>query len=189
MKYFIDSNNIEEVERWIDVLGNSFAGITTNNLMLKSREEREEFKKKNYELFDEMDIMIQVDNVEDVNSRKCIYKVPMIKENFSLISRLKNNQYKTAATACYDLIQINQAIELKCDYTMVYYAKNPYKNLLEDAVKLKKDTDSKIKLVAASIHTVDEVIRAIKSGVEYVTVRPDVLELLFNNRLAVQDAK
>lgn len=193
MKYFIDTIDNEEINLWERRLGQSFAGVTTNSSMLKTVDDlRNFYETLEYPLLDHNHnpvVMFQISEegemlkfLKHYLADMVIAKVSIIEENFSLINQLKvQHNLRTAGTTCYDLIQINQAIEMKMDYTMVYYAKNDYKGLLEDAVKLKKDSGSNIKLVAASIHTVEEVTHAIKSGIEYCTCRPDVLALLFNN--------
>lgn len=184
MKYFIDSSDHVEINKWRKLLGNSFAGVTTNNSMLKNSAEIKGFVGKTKHAY--KNVMIQVSNKNEVNSaltydRKKILKVSLIEENFELIQYIESLGSRVAATTCYDIIQINQAIEMGFSYSMVYYAKNPYKGLLKDAVKLKNDTKSNIGLVAASIRSYDDVTHAIKAGIEYCTVKPSVLEQLFHN--------
>ena len=192
MKYFIDSADINQITKWSKLLGRSCAGVTTNSAMLKDTEAIVSFL-RNYQLG--KTVMVQVNNETDLDKipelTKVVFKTSMLEENFDLINSIRNlgSDKKLAGTTCYDLIQINQAIEMGMNYSMVYYAKNDYKGLLEDAVKLKRDTNSAIRLVAASIHTPEEVTHALKSGIGYVTVRPDVLELLFNNEQAVEDLR
>ena len=43
MKYFIDSANIKEIIKWKNLLGSSFAGVTTNRTMLNNQEEIDYF--------------------------------------------------------------------------------------------------------------------------------------------------
>jgi transaldolase len=109
--------------------------------------------------------------------------------NYDLIKRLKNTGYKVAATTIYDIIQINQAIEMECDYTMVYYHKNNYKNLMIDAYELKQKTNSNIKLVGASIRSQGEVMMAIKAGMDYVTIKSNVMDEIFQNKQLDDDLK
>lgn len=196
MKYFIDSANIKLIDRWASKLGDSFAGITTNLTMIKGQEAIEDFINNN-NLSKYKKVMFQVENNKDVSAllacnsivrKYLVAKVSILEKNFDLINQIKSSiPLSSAGTTCYDLIQINQAIEMGMDYTMVYYAKNEYKGLLEDAIKLKKDSKSRIKLVAASLHTPKEVAYAIYTGIEYCTVRPDVLALLFNDPQALKD--
>ena len=198
MKYFIDSADTRLIDKWASKLGNSFAGVTTNLTMLKGQKAIEDFINNN-NLAKYKKVMFQVEDRNDISSllacdsivrKHLVAKVSMIEKNFTLINRIKSSiPLSSAGTTCYSIIQINQAIEMGMDYTMVYFAKNSYKDLLEDAVKLKKDSKSRIKLVAASIHTPTEVCHAIHSGIEYCTVRPDVLDLLFNDLQAISDIK
>jgi len=94
---------------------------------------------------------------------------------------LKNNGHTVAATTVYDIIQINQAIEMGCDYTMVYVHKNEYSDLMNDAYKLKQLSKSNIQLVGASFRGKQEVQNAIFAGMNYCTIRADVLEKVFQN--------
>jgi len=190
MKYFIDTADLKEIKKWKNLLGNSFAGITTNSTMLKSIIDIKEFSKDIYKY--KVPSMVQVKTLEEVEkvikeNNDIIVKVSMIEKNLNLINFIKSKKIKVAATTCYDIIQINQAIEMKMDYSMVYYHKNYYKYLMGDAVQLKRDTGSNIKLVAASIRNNDDVKEAILSGIEYATVKPKVLEEIFNNKQAITD--
>ena len=197
MKYFIDSADTRLVDNWAGKLGDSFAGITTNLTMIKGPEEIEKFLEKNISKY--KTVMFQVENSKELDvllklnsiiRKYVVAKVSIIEENFKLINYIKRQaSMQCSGTTCYSIIQINQAIEMGMDYTMVYFAKNKYKDLMDDAVKLKKDSKSRIKLVAASIHTPEEVVYAIHSGIEYCTVRPDVLEKLFNDPQAMADIK
>jgi transaldolase len=81
----------------------------------------------------------------------------------------------------YDIVQLNNAIELGCDYSMVYIAKNENEYFLEEAMELKDKTNSNIHLVAASFRTKNDVKRAIKSGVEYSTIPPRILDISLKN--------
>ncbi len=192
MKIFIDSADPTQIDKWTKKLGNSFAGVTTNLTMLRGKKAIQNFIATSYNHRFQT-TMFQIENRNDLDAllqakESFVAKLSMIEKNFKLINYIKKQtSLLTAATTCYSLIQINQAIEMDLDYSMVYYAKNTYKGLLEDAVKLKKDSGSKIKLVAASIHTVEEATHAIQSGIGYCTVRPDVLELLFNDKQAIAD--
>ena len=135
MKYFIDSSDLSLIENWRNKLGNSFAGITTNFSMIKGKEQMEEFLSKDLSRF--KTIMIQIENEEQLKvlvespiENQLVAKMSMIEDKFKLIlASKKYSPLRTSATTCYGLIQINQAIEMGMDYSMVYYAKNNYKDL------------------------------------------------------------
>ena len=188
MKYFIDSTDLKEIRKWRKILGRAFAGVTTNTAMLPTTEDKVDFLDKFMKHFPSVPVMVQIDEDTDISKvarAGVTLKASMIQPMFEVFN--ETFEHFKAATTCYDIIQINHAIEAGAQYSMVYYDKNEYKGLLEDAVALKKASNSEIGLVAASIHDRAGVIKAINSGIDYVTVRPDVLEKLFNNDQAIKD--
>ena len=196
MKYLIDTNDMNKIAQWSRMLEGSFHGVTTNNLMLKTTTEKIEFMKKNYNLLflqvespREFDLIEKAwDESEWISGKpKPVIKIPMTKNNTYIYEHAKNFGFKVAATTCYDIVQINQAIEMGLNYSMVYYAKNPNQNLLEEAMNLKEKKNSDIKVVAASFRTKADVEFAINSGIEYATIRPEVLELAFRNLNVLED--
>lgn len=190
MKYFLDTANIQEIKKWINII----EGVTTNPFHLKKENlTASEFYKQTYSLLKNKKIFFQVSSIEDINKIKkdvplfsknnIIYKIPMHKKYFDLIYTLKNTCKKNlvASTTIYDITQINQAIEFGCDYTMVYYHKNNNKELLQQAYDLKNKTNSNIQLVGASFRSKEEVDQSIFNGMDYATVRPETLESIFYN--------
>jgi len=201
MKYFIDGCDIKEIKNWIHELDESCVGITVNSIMLPTNDRVREFIRSLQEIepfFNSIKhVLVQVINEESISiiraadeiykNIKFFAKIPMVYKNFELIKDCKRRKVSLAATSIYDIIQVNQAIELDFNYTMVYYNKNPYKGLIEDAVKLKKDTNSDIKLVAASIRNQYDLTVAIESGIELATVKPEVINRLFHNRYTEEE--
>jgi len=160
MKYFLDSVNKEEIEEWLHVAD----GVTSNPYLLRE-EGIEYFKFLDYMNQHTIESFVQIFNWEEIEiirskyrEQEIIYKISMHPKYYSLIERLKNNSLKVAATTVYDIVQINQAIELECDYTMVYHHKNENKNLFDEAYNLKQKSNSNIKLVGASLRGKDEII-------------------------------
>lgn len=200
MKYFLDSVEKEDIEKWLPYVD----GITSNPILLnKSNLDVEKFFKnissipdgKNKKIFIQVSSWPQVvktielwNGILDNNiDNNLIFKVTMHPNFYSLIKELKSKGVNVAATTMYDIIQINQAIEFRCDYTMVYHHKNENRNLFEQAYKLKQLTNSKIKLVGASFRGKHEIVDAVLSGMDYATVRPEHMELAFQSSQLEKD--
>lgn len=185
MKYFLDTANIDSIRR----LSSEIKGITTNPFHLnKENIKPEEFLELSKWLVDGP-VFIQVNTQEGIEEllslretyKNIVAKISMTSEYFPLYRRAIKEKLPTAATTIYNLTQLNQAIEFGCDYSMVYYYKNPDKRFIYDAYDLKSLSSSNIILVGASSRTREDVEVAIKAGMDYSTVRPGVYDLLFHD--------
>jgi transaldolase len=183
MKYFLDTANIDSIKK----LSSEIKGVTTNPFHFR----KENIKAKEFlELGNDFihgPVFIQVNTQEGLEEllsiretyKNIVAKISMIPEYFPLYKMAIDGKIPIAATTIYNLIQLNQAIEFGCDYSMVYYYKNPDKKFIYDAYDLKSISSSNIILVGASFRTKEDVKEAIKAGMDYSTVRPDVYGLLF----------
>lgn len=179
MKYFVDSANISEIKKWLPFID----GVTVNPfLLIKEGLTVIDFLSSIRNLHIKKFVPIfSIDSYEKIRTEvgnDFICKVPMSLEYHSLIKELKDKNQIVAATTVYDIIQLNQAIELGCDYSMVYIAKNEDENFLYNAGKIKKQN---ILLVGASFRTKNHVKNAILAGMDYSTIPPDILSLAFSN--------
>lgn len=188
MKYILDTVDQNEIEKYLHIID----GVTSNPVLLKrAGKEKEEFleymKKYSIKRF------VQVFNIEEFkqaydkfndDNYELIFKIAMkYPDGYNLIQDIKSKypKAKIASTMMYDIVQLNDAIELGCDYSMVYISKNENDSFLEEAINLKEKTKSKIKLVGASFRTKNDVKRAIRSGIEYSTISPEALKKALNN--------
>lgn len=188
MKYLLDSVNLSDIEKYLPIID----GVTSNPILLKKEGITKEYfldcmkqytmkrfvQVFTYEEFKQLYKDFNSDNYE------LIFKVALkYPEGLNLIQQIKNSYPKAlvSSTMMYDIVQLNNAIELGCDYSMVYIAKNENENFLEEALSLRSKTTSNIKLVGASFRTKNDVKRAIKSGIEYSTISPAALEKALNN--------
>lgn len=182
MKYFIDSANIGEIEKWLPVI----EGVTVNPfLLVKEGITVVNFLNSIKNL--KIKKFIPISNIEHYEyiKAKCgndfICKVSMAQEYYPLIKELKKRKMEVAATTVYDIIQLNHAIELGCDYSMVYIAKNEDEDFLYNAGKINKKNTL---LVGASFRTKNHVKNAIMAGMDYSTISPDIMSLTFLNENA-----
>ncbi|RLD64015.1 MAG: hypothetical protein DRJ01_02090 [Bacteroidetes bacterium] len=201
MKYFVDSANVKEIIKWKSLLGSSFAGATTNRTMLNNHEEIEKF------LYDKKDgifhndisnttIMIQPRNlksafiIQEANNNdkqiEFVIKFPIVESYLEMIQDFCNRKTKICATSVYNIVQLNQVIEFNMDWSMIYYNKNPDKEFLFKAKSIMFRMDN---LVAASLRDTDDVLAALNANYNYATIKPKVLEELFNNKNSIEELK
>jgi len=203
MKIIFDTADIKEIERFAKLFPDVDC-ITTNPSLLKQSgvDSEEKFKEftlnvkeiiPNVNIFfqcfseDDIDTLIKMNNnIPDVN---LIAKISIIPRFYNLIRLAIESKLQTAATTCYDLVQIHQACEMGMDYTMVYHAKNENPNLMREAVEMKKKYDFTTTLVGASFRTKQDIIEAIKSGIDCATIPPHILGLAYFNSQAESDVK
>ncbi|MFW6046598.1 MAG: hypothetical protein ACOCP4_02265 [Candidatus Woesearchaeota archaeon] len=183
MKYILDTASQNEIEKYLHIID----GVTSNPILLKKEDQTpddfleymQQYNIKRFIQVFDFSAFERIYKNFNSNNYELIFKVALkYPEGINLIQQIKSAypKAKIAATMMYDIVQLNNAIEFGCDYSMVYIAKNENENFLEEAVKLKNNINSDIKLVAASFRTKNDVKRAIKSGIEYSTVPPAVLE-------------
>jgi len=179
MKFFIDTANVDEIKKWIDIID----GVTINPFLLKKEDitiidflnlTKDLKIKKFIPIFN----ISQFDNIKKNTPGDFICKVSITPEYYSLIKELKKRRQTIAATTVYDIIQLNQAIELGCDYSMIYIAKNEDENFLNIAGKINRKNTL---LVGASFRTKNHVKNAIIANMDYSTIPPEVLTLAFKN--------
>jgi transaldolase len=202
MEIILDTSNLKDIRKWSGLLNVNH--ITTNPHLLKeagiiSMEKFKEFVTEIEEFIPNPVIFFQCISEEDVLDLKelameCtnttfVAKVTMLPEFYPVMKTARETDLAVAATTCYDLVQINQAGEWDMEFSMVYFAKNENETLLADAVKMKNDYDYITNMVAASFRTKKDFVTAIKSGIEYATVPPCVLEEAYSNLSAEKDVK
>lgn len=183
MKYFIDTANIKEIRKWLPII----SGVTVNPMLLVKEginiiEFLNSIKDLKIRKFVPIYSMEQYQNIKAKVPSDFICKVSITPEYYSLINELKKKEKRiVAATTVYDIIQLNHAIELGCDYSMVYIAKNEDEDFLYNAGKINKKNTL---LVGASFRTKNHVKNAIMAGMDYSTISPDIMSLTFLNENA-----
>lgn len=193
MRYLIDSVRINDINKFKNIV----CGFTINPVMLEELcipfdtfiQESNKIVPYDFLKF------IQINNIEEAdfaldifkNKNFLIFKVIMHPKNFDLIKKLKERDLLVATTSMYDLTQLNQAIEMDVDYTMIYYYKNKDKDFIYHAYELKNKFKSKIQLIGASFREREDVEQAIKAGMDYATVKPNTLKKLFENEQLLSD--
>lgn len=189
MKFFLDTANINEVEKWESFI----QGVTSNPLILSNENMSMEdfyleFKNKFRNIF------IQIHSFEDTKklpngmaTAKIIFKVPLVGDGFDIIKKLNSSGYRTCGTTTYDIIQFTAACEIGCEYCIVLCAKNSDRNFLEKCITVKKNYKYKTKIIAASFREKNDVEDAILCGADYLSIPPKVMEKCFYNPYAITD--
>jgi len=194
MKYFIDTANQEDINKWIKYVD----GVTCNPIILnKSDLDAYTFYKNNDGLFD--NIFIQINRLDDANElvykevdkQKVIFKVPLLRssgyDGYYLMQRLLQLGCRTCSTIVYDISQFNYACEVGSEYSIVLYAKNDNKKLVEECCELKYKKGFGTKVVAASFRNTQHVFDCINAGADYATVPPKIMSQLFHNEQVIED--
>lgn len=200
MKYFLDTADHYEYERW----KNYICGVTTNPKLIEECFEISSTYtdlvritvKKFPTLYDHVGytspfpIFVQIHNekeYEELKDLTVFFKVPLIfPEGYALLRHIVNKA-NTCATMVYDLVQLNFAMDIGCSHSIVLVAKNDNPNFLEEAVALKENHGYRTSLIAASFRIKNDIIRAIKSGVDFVSVPPALMEEIFINEKTERD--
>ena len=185
MKYLLDTADKNEINTWKNII----VGVTTNPKLVKTsnaniRELASQFEdlKFFYQIRSEDEILAGPEKYD------IVYKIPMIyPDGYNLLKKLYTLGYRICATMVYDLNQLNFAAECGADYSIILVAKNDNQNFLEEAVEFKRKNELKIKLIAASFRTKNDILRAIKSGVDYATIPPKIMKLVFHNLQTVEE--
>lgn len=189
MKYLLDTADRSEILNYKDMI----CGVTSNPIILKKSDKTmSDFIEENRLDFDM--IFVQIDTLFDLKEvtkggviPNVIYKIPLIKEKYSLLRVIAGGNAKICGTITYDLIQFHQACDMGCDYSIVLMSKNDNKEILDQCVNLKNRYGYETKIVAASFREKTDVINAMLGGADYATLTPEVMKKCLTNRNAEYD--
>jgi transaldolase len=189
MKYFLDTGDFNDIHLWKN-RAICIEGVTTNPILLNYKEKDILDKFISVALLFTNKVFVQIKQnndliVEEKLKDRIVFKVPAYPYFYDAMESLLKEGYLVSATTVYDMVQLNQAVEIGCQYSMVYLAKNENPNFLEEAVQ--RFGGSNTKLIAASFRTKNDVVRAIKSGIWGATIPAKVLDLAFKNELVERD--
>lgn len=119
---------------------------------------------------------------------KLVIKIPLTGEGISLAKTLKAEGYDILMTACYHAKQVIIASELGADYIAPYYGRmneaglDAQKHLLQMHAIVNK-TSSPVKILVASLRTVDQMVELAAHGLSYFTIAPAIAEELLQDDL------
>ena len=197
MEFMLDTLNLEEIEKWSQVL--PLAGVTSNPTIAKKEGEIPFFERIQAvrELIGEQaSIHVQVvakdyqgilNDAAEIRKNcgnNTFIKVPVTPDGLAAIKTLKAEGCKITATAIYTTFQGLLAIEAGADYLAPYYNRMENLNIDADAVIAQlaqaiERNHSSSKILAASFKNATQVNRAFADGAQAVTAGPDIFATAF----------
>lgn len=199
MELILDTGNIKEIEDLY--LHLPIDGVTTNPSIVSKEGKPLDQLIKEIDSIIGKDIAIHaqvlstdyegiIEEAKYINSlRNNIYvKIPVTKEGLRAIRDLKKQGIKITATAIFTAHQGFLAAKAGADYVAPYV--NRLDNISADGVGVVRDLikiidtyNMKTKVLAASFKNTQQVISLMTSGVQSVTVPPDICKAMINHPL------
>jgi transaldolase len=202
MKIFLDSVDIEQIERWAFFID----GITTNpTLLSKNGTDPREHIKKLLALLPNKEISVEVTqlepdamyaqarNIAQLGSNVLV-KIPCHVDYYPVIGRLASEGIKLNITLVFNVFQAVSMCKLGATYI------SPFVGRLEDhdedgidlLVQLRAVIDTyayKTQILAASIRNAHHVHEALLAGVDAITMPPSVLTVAATHQLTDEGIK
>lgn len=194
MELLFDNANLETLKRFSEIY--PYTGVTSNPSIIKAEGKIDFFNhmRKIRELIGEnrslhaqvvtTDAKSIVKEAEKLTERidKNVYvKIPVTEEGLKAMKILKDRGFNVTATAIYTKIQGLLAISAGADYIAPYF--NRIEARGDDPAKVisdfRKDIDfckAKTKILSASFHSGEQVIKAVEAGADCVTLQPKLLK-------------
>lgn len=194
MEFLLDTANIAEIKKYKEII--PLTGVTTNPSILKKEGKTDFFdhllKIKNI-LGTKRLLHVQVvatttegivqdaHKILDVLGKETYVKIPINQAGLTAIKILKGENVKITATSIYTAIQGYLAIAAGADYLAPYYNRMMNNNIDANKIiaafnKVIIREDKPTKILAASFHTVGQIVEAIDSGSQAITVNPSLIK-------------
>ncbi len=204
MNFYIDSAKTEEIERAISL--GYVQGITTNPTLLKRAEIWKEFKNL-YEFYSKLmkmcdgEVFVQVPSqnyehmlkeMERLDSSKLVIKIPSVPSGIKAANNIMNMGYSVCATAVYTTSQAAMWSSIGVDYVAIYVSRMEKRgfNTKENIVSiLNVLSNTRTKVLAASVKTIEQLSYLIDSGIEYITLGYEMLEAITKCNFSIDDVK
>ncbi len=195
MKIFIDSGNINEIRKFVEI--GIVDGCTTNpKILSRDLQNPEEFLDKLVEIAEivkgPVSIEVTSNDLEEMVKqavefsdfhRNFVIKLPALPEGYAALKILKEKYpwVRTNVTACYTAVQVFLASKLGSDFASIFY--NRIKDIGGDPIKVIKDSLAILKsnnldtqIIVGSIRKLDDVVEVAKTGVHIITIPTRILE-------------
>ncbi len=196
MKYILDTANVEYIKFAMEYF--PIAGITTNPTIIAKENKNflnliKQIKnligdKRSFHIQvvgNEAEKMIEEGKVliNTFGENICV-KIPVTKEGFKAIKKLKSEGINVTATAIYTSQQALMAARAGADYVAPYV--NRIDNLCSNGcsvvgniVKLFKEFKIETKVIAASFKNIEQIQNVANLGAHYATVNPEVFDKIY----------
>lgn len=208
MQIFLDTGSLKEVKEALQWC--SLDGVTTNpTLIMKSSEginNPEQLKSYLLEITELVpttslevlgktaDEMIkQAREIQESSSRFNI-KIPFCKEGLKALRQLRRENIRTNATLIFSPNQALLAAKAGANYISIFLGRlddigmDPLK-ILQDTLEILKQSSYNSKVIAASIRSPIQIIKAAKMGCHIVTIPPNILEQMLSHPLTEKGIK
>ncbi len=204
MKFYIDSADIEEIEKAIKL--GYVQGVTTNPTLLKKARVWEKFenlhefysyllKISNVEIFIQVpskDYEYVLKELNGLDLSRIVVKIPSVPAGLDIARRLIYGGYITCATAVYTASQAAMWATLGVDYVAVYVNRMEKRGFdAEENISMILNVlkNSKAKVLAASVKKVEQLSFLLKIGVEHFTLNYRMLDAVTKCDFSLSDVK
>ena len=210
MEIFIDSANIDEIEKWMKM--GIADGVTTNpSIMFKDGVyDMEKGAKKIATLINPRPLSVEVTS-NDLNEmlaqakqfhswapNNIVVKIPQINQDgipcYGVISELEENGIKVNATVALSFGQVVLAAKAGATYISIFAGRvadegGDAPELIARAVGWLKRWDYKSKIIVGSIRAVIDIQGAAVAGAHVITIPPDFLSRMADHKYTRETVK
>ena len=201
MEYYLDTADYGKIGEYVEPY--NIKGVTCNpTIIIKDKADIKKLVEsvpKGKDLFlqvisDEVDKIIEETKVLMSLGDNIIVKIPATPNGLKAIKKLSEENIKVLATAIYSVQQALMAANCGAAYVAPYV--NRMCNLEMDGVevalqiqKVFREQNIPCKVLAASFKNMDQVNKLMIGGIDAVTVAPDLMERIVNNKNAQEATK
>lgn len=201
MEYYLDTADYGKIGEYVEPY--NIKGVTCNpTIIIKDKADIKKLVESvpaGKDLFlqvisDEVDKIIEETKVLMSLGDNIIVKIPATPNGLKAIKKLSEENIKVLATAIYSVQQALMAANCGAAYVAPYV--NRMCNLEMDGVevalqiqKVFREQNIPCKVLAASFKNMDQVNKLMIGGIDAVTVAPDLMERIVNNKNAQEATK
>jgi fructose-6-phosphate aldolase 2 len=198
MLYLLDTANLEEIKRGVDLY--PLDGVTTNPTIL-ARENKDPFTtlKEIRNIIGEKsmlhvqvlateaeEMILEAEYLNKVLGGNLYVKIPVLAEGIKAIKTLSNNNIKTTATAIFNQQQALMAAKAGADFVAPYINRIGNTNVngikvVSEIVNLLKENNLDTKVLAASFKNTQQIHEVTLSGAQSITINADLLDKLLEH--------
>ena len=194
MELMFDNANLETLQRFAEIY--PYVGITSNPTIIKAEGKLDFFDhmRKIRALIgmdrslhvqvvstNSVDIIKEAQKLVEKLDKNVYIKIPVTEEGLKAIKVLKAQGFNITATAIYTKIQGLLAIAAGADYIAPYFNRIEKRGEFPSDIiaTFRADIDfsgAKTKILAASFHSGEQVIKALQAGADSITLQPKLLK-------------
>ena len=209
MEIFIDSANIKEIEKWLNM--GVIDGATTNpSIMFKDCVyDAEAGAKRIAALLDPLPLSVEVttNDLDEMLSQaelfnswapNIVVKIPQITQDgvpcYGVINQLENEGIKVNATATLSLGQVILAAKAGATYISIFAGRvsdegGNATEVIMNSVKWLERWQYKSKILVGSIRSVGDILSAAIAGAHVLTIPPEFLGKMVDHRYTRETVK